>query len=98
GRQSHAGTPRPTQSRVTHDLVAGFLARGSSLPATFPGNATLPSGINGRRLTAYSCGGSRGIVRASTRTAFPIDPLREPTPSSLWAPGDGVNIWQRHDR
>jgi len=30
-----------------------------------------PSGINGRRLTAHSCGGSFGIACGNRRTVFP---------------------------
>ena len=43
-------------------LVADLLARGSLSPATFPGMRVSQWQI-GRRLTAYSCGGSRGIGR-----------------------------------
>jgi len=43
----------------------------------------LPSGVIGARLTAYSCGGSRGIgSRLGYRknlTAFPFDPRGEPS-------------------
>ena len=35
----------------------------------------------GRKLAAYSCGGSRGIEHLNARTAFPFDPLREPPPA-----------------
>jgi hypothetical protein len=81
-----ARTPRPTRSRVT---VSGGRSPGSRV-AVFdhlPRNVVVPSGNAGRRLTAYSCGGSRGIVRIFTRTAFPFDPLREP-PS-------GIVEWKR---
>src|SRR3954451_7471799 len=44
--------------------MAGFLARGSSPSTTFPGT-TVPSGFYGRRLAAYSCGGSCGIAYPS---------------------------------
>src|SRR3954447_19490008 len=62
--------------------MAGFLARGSSPSTTFPGT-TVPSGFYGRRLAAYSCGGSCGIAYPSllsdTRTAFPwLSPCGEP--------------------
>src|SRR5580692_6613475 len=42
-------------------LVADVLARGSLPAATFPGFCD-PSGHAGRRLAAYSCGGSRGMA------------------------------------
>jgi hypothetical protein len=44
--------------------VAGLLAHGSSPPTTFPRTRAILSGSFGRRLAAYSCGGSRGIVQA----------------------------------
>jgi hypothetical protein len=59
-------------------LVADLLARGSLSLAAFPGALVAPSGNIGRGLAAYSCGGSRGVVCLSARTAFPFDPLREP--------------------
>src|SRR5262249_52029118 len=55
----HRDTP-PRRAYVD-PLVAGFLARGSSPSTTFPG--TRFPVVSGRRLAAYSCGGSRGIVR-----------------------------------
>src|SRR5690242_13260991 len=51
------GAPRPMRPRVT-TLTAGLLARGSPPCAAFPG---LSSGLVGARLSAYSCGGSRGF-------------------------------------
>ncbi len=36
-----------------------------------PRDENVPSGIHGRQLAAYSCGGSRGIAYRSMRTAFP---------------------------
>ena len=78
----HAGAPRPTRSRVT---VAGGRCPGSRIVACgrLPRSKQTPSGKLGRRLSAYSCGGSRGIVCLRTRTAFPFDPLREPPPPML---------------
>src|SRR5262245_5077863 len=62
-RSGYIRTPRPMRPRVT-PAVAGLLAHGSSPPTTFPGNE-FPV-VMGRRLAAYSCGGSRGIVRERT--------------------------------
>src|SRR5262249_18618040 len=62
-RSGYIRTPRPMRPRVT-PAVAGLLAHGSSPPTTFPGNE-FPVVI-GRRLAAYSCGGSRGIVGGRT--------------------------------
>jgi len=53
-------------------LSAGLLARGSAPPSTFP--AVRPVACR-RRLSAYSCGGSRGIGPGRSdpaRTAFPF--------------------------
>jgi hypothetical protein len=36
-----------------------------------PRDFSISSGIYGLRLTAYSCGGSRGFAHLSARTAFP---------------------------
>ena len=36
-----------------------------------PRDLSVPSGIYGRQLSAYSCGGSRGFAHRSARTAFP---------------------------
>jgi hypothetical protein len=81
-RSRRIGTPRPTRSRVT---MTGGRSPGSRVVASvhLPRNVRVPSGLNGRRLAAYSCGGSRGIACGSTRTAFPFDPLREPPAGSV---------------
>lgn len=57
---------------------AGWATRGGRSPgsrvvagARLPGN---PSGNRERRLSAYSCGGSRGLDRESDLTAFPFFP------------------------
>ena len=57
---------------------AGWATRGGRSPgsrvvadARLPGN---PSGNRERRLSAYSCGGSRGLDRESGLTAFPFFP------------------------
>src|SRR3954468_9091241 len=76
--RQHQDTPPAAPARDFP--VAGLLAHGSSPPTTFPRTRAVLSGSFGRRLAAYSCGGSRGIVQA--RTAFPFDPLREPPRSS----------------
>jgi hypothetical protein len=57
-----------------------------------PRDLSIPSGINGRRLSAYSCGGSRGIAGPSQRTAFPWLALAGTTDINV-APGrDCVNL------
>jgi hypothetical protein len=64
------GAPRPTRSRMT---MTGSRFPGSRV-VTFnhlPRIENDPSGINGRRLAAYSCGGSSGIVCCERRTVFP---------------------------
>ena len=66
----HRGTPPNAFARDSW-LAAGFLARGSLLRTTFPGTLSIPSGIYGRQLSAYSCGGSRGFAHQIARTAFP---------------------------
>jgi hypothetical protein len=50
------GAPRPMCPRVTTS-TAGLLARGSLPCAAFP----VAQWLNGARLSAYSCWGSRGI-------------------------------------
>jgi hypothetical protein len=64
------GAPRPTRSRTT---MTGSRFPGSRVIASdhLPGNPRISSGIYGRRLSAYSCGGSRGFMYLRTRTAFP---------------------------
>src|SRR5579885_2134474 len=42
-----------------------------------------PSGCHYGRFAAYSCGGSRSVERSLVRTAFPFDPRREPSPSTV---------------
>src|SRR5665213_89280 len=58
----HSGAPRPARSRVT---TTGSRFPGSRVVASdhLPRDVSVSSGINGRQLSAYSCGGSRGIVR-----------------------------------
>ena len=55
------GAPRPTRSRMT---MTGSRFPGSRVIASdhLPRDIEVPSGIYGRRLSAYSCGGSRGFV------------------------------------
>src|SRR5262249_62191188 len=68
-------------------MVADLLARGSLSPATFPGMRVSQWQI-GRRLTAHSCGGSRGIGR-----------LVAHAPRSLLIPaGTTVAILSRYGR
>jgi len=60
-RTEFVRTPRPTRSRVT---VAGGRSPGSRVAVSgrLPRNTGFPVANIGRRLAAYSCGGSRGIV------------------------------------
>jgi len=74
----HQGTPPNAFARDSW-LAAGFLARGLSPSTTFPETRTSSSGFVGRRLSAYSCGGSRGIVHWCGRTAFPWIVLADTT-------------------
>jgi hypothetical protein len=55
------GTPRPMRSRMT---TTGGRFPGSRVVAFghLPRDGSVPSGMYGRRLTAYSCGGSCGIA------------------------------------
>src|SRR5207245_5109338 len=67
-------TPRPTCSRVT--AISGRspglrVIAGDRLPRAFR-----LQWLIGRKLTAHSCGGSRGF------TAFPFDSLRDPLSAS----------------
>ena len=70
------GTPRPMRTRVT---TTDGRFPGSRVAAFdhLPRDRSVPSGFYGRRLAAYSCGGSCGIahreiyVPAVMRTAFP---------------------------
>jgi hypothetical protein len=78
-------TPRPTRSRVTHCRWQISWLAGRRFRPPSQEYARVPSGKNGQKLAAYSCGGSRGIGRMNTRTAFPFDPLREPPSSGLHA-------------
>jgi hypothetical protein len=69
GRNSAYCTLRSTPpDAIARDslLAAGFLARGSSPPATFPGPHR-SQWFFGRRLAADSCGGSYGFVQRMTR-------------------------------
>jgi len=59
--RQHQDTPPAAPARDFP--VAGLLAHGSSPPTTFPRTRAVLSGSFGRRLAAYSCGGSRGIVQ-----------------------------------
>ena len=70
GHSCDIGAPRPTRSRVT---MTGSRFPGSRVIASdhLPRDVSISSGIYGLRLTAYSCGGSRGFAHLSTRTAFP---------------------------
>jgi hypothetical protein len=74
GCTCHIGAPRPTRSRVT---MTGGRFPGSRVVASdhLPRDPEVSSGIYGRWLAAYSCGGSRGIAcpmnRSDMRTAFP---------------------------
>jgi len=79
-RSSHVGAPRPTQSRVTHDSVAGFLARGSSLPATFPGTPQFPvvSMTGDSPLTVAGAAAALCVETHAPHSLESIDPLREP--------------------
>ena len=79
-RSSHVGAPRPTQSRVTHDSVAGFLARGSSLPATFPGTFQFPvvSMTGDSPLTVAGAAAALCVETHAPHSLESIDPLREP--------------------
>src|SRR5262249_29908099 len=66
-RTEFARTPRPTRSRVT---VRGGRSPGSRVVVfgpPFPRVSVTLSGKIGRRLAAYSCGGSRGIGRSKAR-------------------------------
>ena len=64
------GAPRPTRSRMT---MTGSRFPGSRVIASdhLPKNPKVSSGIYGRRLSAYSCGGSHGFAHQYARTAFP---------------------------
>ena len=64
------GAPRPTRSRMT---MTSSRFPGSRVVASdhLPRDFSIPSGIYGRQLSAYSCGGSRGVACNSRRTAFP---------------------------
>ena len=70
------GTPRPMRTRVT---TTDGRFPGSRVAAFdhLPRDRSVPSGIYGRRLAAYSCGGSCGIAHREIyvpevmRTAFP---------------------------
>ena len=64
------GAPRPTRSRVT---MTGSRFPGSRVIASdhLPRDFSVSSGIYGRWLSAYSCGGSRGFAHEHARTAFP---------------------------
>jgi hypothetical protein len=76
------GAPRPTRSRVT---MTGSRFPGSRVIASdhLPRDFSISSGIYGLRLTAYSCGGSRGFMHLSTRTAFPWLALASTTDHKL---------------
>src|SRR6267143_2890922 len=71
GQFLHQDTPPNAFARDRYWWQVSWLAGPRFRP---PSQA--PSGTQwhfGRKLAAYSCGGSRGVV-----TAFPFDPLREP--------------------
>jgi hypothetical protein len=68
------GAPRPTRSRVT---MTGSRFPGSRVVASdhLPRDVSVSSGINGRQLSAYSCGGSRGIVQDWTHRIPLVSPF-----------------------
>src|SRR4030095_16632629 len=70
GYSCDIGAPRPTRSRMT---MTGSRFPGSRVIASdhLPRDFLVSSGIYGRRLSAYSCGGSRGFAHQCARTAFP---------------------------
>lgn len=76
------GAPRPTRSRVT---MTGSRFPGSRVIASdhLPRDVSISSGNYGLRLTAYSCGGSRGFMHLSARTAFPWLALASTTDHKL---------------
>jgi len=87
----HLGTPRPMRSRVT---TTGGRFPGSRV-VTFDHlpRETVPSGFYGRRLAAYSCGGSCGIAYPSLLPEYAhriplVIPLRGTTIGML-ASGSG---------
>jgi hypothetical protein len=65
------GAPRPTRSRMT---MTGSRFPGSRVVASdhLPRDVSVSSGIYGRRLSAYSCGGSRGLVRQRQTYRIPL--------------------------
>ena len=65
-----ASAPPGHPARGRSFVAAGLLARGSCLRPAFPRTCD-PSGMYGRRLAAYSCGGSSGLGLIA-RTGFPL--------------------------
>ena len=64
------GTPPGRKTRVVRWQVS-WLA--DPIASGLPSQASRPVDL-GRQLSAYSCGGSRGIGRKAARTAFPFHP------------------------
>src|SRR5262249_46163604 len=70
---SHRNTPSNALARDYDWWQMSWLAGRRCRPPSQE-RLRVPSGLIGRQLSAYSCGGSRGIGRASNaRTAFPFD-------------------------
>jgi hypothetical protein len=80
--RSRQDTP-PERSRVTrYRWQISWLAGRRPRPPSQEHSISVTS--LGRRLSAYSCGGSRGFASTtSKRTAFPFDPQREPPATTL---------------
>ncbi len=68
-----SGAPRPAHSRMT---TAGSRSPGSRVTAFdhLPRTSAIPVALNGRRLAAYSCGGSCGLVSLETHRIPLISP------------------------
>ena len=71
-----SGAPRPAHSRMT---MAGSRFPGSRVTASdhLPRISAIPVALNGRRLAAYSCGGSCGFVSCFAQKTHRI-PLISP--------------------
>src|SRR5262245_14740445 len=92
-RRTRKAHHRDTPPEDVHAVAAGLLARGSSLSSGLPGtlvsdlgssDPSTPVVWSGRRLAAYSCGGSSGLALAVKRgrTGFPLSSgrtIRRPT-------------------
>ena len=66
----HRSTP-PDAFAHDHDRQQVSWLAGHRLRPPSQRFLSIPSGIYGRRLSAYSCGGSRGFAHQCARTAFP---------------------------